>query len=317
MRLQSLLILLLLTACDESDVAIGPTGPTLPPPTTTAPIEPEPIDRGVPFSWDDTRGLLIFAGTQATEAQIVGLHNGLKSRAWPTITYNVCSETTDWKGTLWAVGPDAFSRENLDNLRRFLKVTAELGDQVRLNIFCTLRDNKNWMSKNAEKYIIKVVDIVKEFDHVTLSIGNEIQHRDSWFKNHNTRIRIARDWIRLAGFQGLIGADDNIGCANPDFCSFKYQYAGLGFVPDFHPWRNRDPGPGAMREIVRVNGLPTVFSETTCYSRWRNDPLCTTSQEQILLYMRRAEREGIVFFFHSTDGLQWPTKVSHFDWIPS
>ncbi len=310
-----ILLALALVGCEDA-----PRGPTIPdmPPMEPAPPEPapEPFNPGPMFSWDDTRGLLIFAGTQATEAQIVGLHNELKSKGWPTITYNVCSETTDWRGSPWAVGPPAFSKENLDNLRRFLKVTAELGDQVRLNIFCTLRDNHQWMSANWKRYTIKVAEISAEFDHVLLSIANEPYHRDSWFKNRIDRMIRIVDYARLAGFLGPMGTDDSLGCPDPNVCNFEYAYRSLGFTPDFHPFRSPDPGPGTLRALVRVNGLPLVISEPTCYSEWRSGRLCTGDRDRILSYMRRAEREGIVFFFHSTDGLQWPQKPN-FDWIPS
>lgn len=312
-KLILLLLALVLVGCDNKDATM-PTGPTLP---RLSPMpEPEPFNPGPSFSWDGTRGILLFAGTQGTEAEIVSLHNELMFLGWPVVTFNTCSETTDWRGSPWAVGPDALGRENLDNLRRFLKTTAELGAQVQLNIFCTLRDNEAWMDLHAEDYTTIVTNIAKKYDHVAINIGNEIQHTGSWFKNSIKRIKRVRDLIRLAGFQGLVGTDDGIGCAG---CSYKYQYANLGFVSNFHPWRNKDPNQRAMRQIVEVNrGLPVIFSETTCYSSWREDRLCTKSRDQIRLYMHRAEAEGIIFFFHSTYwGLQFPTVMEGEDWIPS
>lgn len=311
-----LLLALVLVGCSNED-ARSPVAPEMPnlPPVEPEP-EPEPFNPGVQFSWENTRGIVLFAGTQGTEAQIIALNGDLRAKGWPTITYNVCSETTDWRGSPWAVGPDARSVENLDNLRRFLKVTAELGDQVRMNIFCTLRDNHAWMDLHYLEYTRTVAIIVKDFDHVSLSVANEAMHPGSYFKSWPVAIRRVRDEARQAGFQGLIGADDGLGCPDPKVCNFNYAYRHLGFIPDFHPFRSPDPGRGTLQALRSINGLPLILSETTCYSSWREDRLCTKSKERILQYMRRTERLGIVFFFHSTDGLQWPTVVSTFEWIP-
>ena len=81
--------------CDRS-LSTTPTNtntPTTTPPTTPPDI---PFNPGVTFSWDNTRGILIFPGTQATEIEIVALDSRLKSKGWPTITYHICAETSFW-----------------------------------------------------------------------------------------------------------------------------------------------------------------------------------------------------------------------------
>ena len=259
----------------------------------------------------------MFPGAQGTRGQIESLDAKLRGRGWPIPTYNVCSEVTEWAGTPWNDGPPAFSKENLDNLRRFLKVTAELGSQVKLNIFCTLRDNKSWMATNYIKYTKTIVAIAKDFDHLTLDVSNEAIHPGSWFEADPNRIRTVRDVARQAGWTGLMGTDDNIGRMG----GFDYQFRSLGFIPEFHPFRNPDPGPGWFDKLQLAHGF-VVISEPTAYSTWRKAPnpdrerdwCCTDNKDQILAYMRRVEARGMVWFYHSTVGLEWP--LSSFVWIP-
>ena len=305
-----LALVLSLIACDPVNIS-GPSPSPEPPPPEVVLGPAPPVFRGVPFSWSPTRGILVFAGTQANAHQIQILNQKLLSAGWPTPTYNVCSEVSAWESTPWSDGPPPFSKENLDNLRRFLQVTAELGSQVRLNIFCTLRDNTNWMKLNAQRYTKVIVRIVNDFDHVVISIANEPWHPSSKYLRQNANMRKVRDWIRLAGWKGLIGADDNIDSAGT---SFAYTYRNLGFIPDFHPYRNPDPNGRAMDRMVAENGLPLIISEPTAYSKWRSGICCTKSKQQILDYMHRAERRGIIWFYHSTSGLIWPKET--FEWIP-
>lgn len=300
--------LALLFACNRTTV----TMPDLPTDDTPLVL----INRGIDFSWDGTRGALLFAGTQGTEPQLRALIARFNS-VWPgkQLVFNMCSETSGWFGTLWALGPPALSPENRENLARFLRVTAETGTLVRLNIFCSVRDQLGWMDKYAEQYARQVATDVRDFNHVFLSVSNEPVHPDSWFNRPNTmeRLRRIRDIARLAGFVGPMGADDGLARGAG---VYEYAYSHLGFVPDFHPFRNPDPQRKHFRRLVAANGLPLIISESTCYSTWHDlGGLCTDDKEQILDYLRGAEREGIVFFFHSTDGLQWPQKP-HFDWIP-
>ena len=314
MRRLLLALAFVLTTCNDKVSVTGPSPPQAPPP----PVEEtpvEPVSRGRLFSWDDTRGILLFAGTQATESEIRTLDARIRSLGWPTPTYNVCSEVSEWEQGPWSDGPPAKGEVNLTNLRRFLTVTAELDSQVRLNIFCTVRDNFKWMRMNLEEYTTRVAKIASEYDHVALSVANEPHHPSSYFKHNMPAMRKVRDVARMAGFTGLIGADDGLGCPDPDVCNFEYQYKSLGFIPDFHPFRNPDPGPGTLKALVRINGLPLIISESTAYSTWRYSGCCTDSKDNILVYMRRSERLGIVWFFHSTDGLQWPQIP--FEWIPS
>lgn len=316
-------------ACDES-VITGPSGGGDPPPPTTTSTPPEdiPFNPGVTFSWDDTRGILVFAATQASEAQIQALDNRLRMSGWPTPTYHICSETWRWDGTPWAIGTAPFSKQNLDNLRRFLRVTAELGSQVLLDVFCTVRDDKPWMNarneselKNAERYAITVAEIAKDSDHIAIHVANEPWHQDSWFDERTDRLRLIRDTLRMAGFRGMIGADDN--GARPGDTKYDSGYRSLGFWPDFHPWRHdgmgRDlvPTRDDFREMRERNPFGrVVISEPIAYSSWRTGGCCTDNRELVTRNMRDAEAEGLVWFFHGTDNLQWPTLVQHFEWIP-
>jgi hypothetical protein len=168
------------------------------------------------------------------------------------------------------------------------------------------------MTANAQRYTQTVVKLLEGYDHVFLSIANEPYHQNSWFSGRDGRLRQVRDWARLAGFQGGIGTDDNIGSPGT---SFRYSYTSLGFVTDFHPYRNPDPNAAAFAKMVAENPRPVVISEPTAYSSWREGRCCTADREQVLSYMRRAEREGIIWFYHSTSGLEWPQK--DFEWIPT
>ena len=64
-----LALFLSLAACDPINIS-GPSPPPAPPPPEMEPgPPPPPVSRGVPFSWSHTRGILVFAGTQASEHQ--------------------------------------------------------------------------------------------------------------------------------------------------------------------------------------------------------------------------------------------------------
>jgi len=312
-----LILMAIIVAVNCNDSMVSPTPLELPLPNEPEPPPLAPVSRGVMFSWEGTRGILLFAGTQGTKGQISHLDSKLHSAGWPMVTYNVCSETGAWEHTPWNDGPPPFSQENLDNLRRFLTVTAELGSQVKLNIFCTLRDNTDWMVTNAKKYTRIVAEIASKFDHIVLSIANEPYHQSSKWLQRLDNMRRVRDWARLAGFHGMMGADDKAGRDG----NVSYQYRSLGFTPEFHPFRNPDPGPGWFDKLQRAHGL-VVISEPTAYSVWRKPPkgrerdwCCTDNKAQILSYMRRVETRGMVWFYHSTVSLEWP--LSSFDWIPS
>ena len=306
------------SGCNDS--VLTPTPIDIPPPVGPGPEPPPPpMNPGVMFSWEGTRGILLFPGTQGSRSQIESLDFRLRSLGWPTPTYNVCSEVAAWEGTPWNDGPGAFSEENLDNLQRFLTTTAELGSQVKLNIFCTLRDNLGWMETNAERYTRKIASIASEFDHIVLSIANEPHHPNSKWLKQSGNMRRVRDWARLAGFQGLMGADDKADRVH----GFSYQYRSLGFIPEFHPFRNPDPGPGWFDKLQAEHGF-AVISEPTAYSTWRKAPnadrerdwCCTDDKAQILAYMRRVEARGMVWFYHSTYyGLEWYGGLA--EWIPS
>ena len=278
-------------------------------------MEP-PRDLGRDFSWDGVRGYLLFPGTQLSETEIEAIDNKLRGR-WPgkVITYNVCSETALWasQGAPWPSGPPALSPENKANLRRFLATTARLNSQVKLNIFCTVRDNAVWMRNHGAELARMVGLIAGEYNHVTVSIANEYYHPASAIRD-GRRLREFRDILRLAGFHGLIGTDDNIGCPG---CNVSYNgdLRALGFIPDFHPYRLEDPSRGpsrkVFRRIARENGF-AVISEPLAYSKTRTGRCCTDSKEEIRRIMCDAEAEGLVWFHHSTDGLEGVLP----SWVP-
>lgn len=308
-----------ITACDDPPTMTGPT-PTPAPtePSEPAPPPPEPVIPGPDWSFGNTRGWLSFPAPQASSAQLRQTIWEFR-QAWPgkTLAINACSEVARWEHTPYNDGPEPFSDENLENLRRFLNVTADEGVQVRLNIFCTVRDTHRWMDENWERYTRTVARMVAKHNHVFLSVANEPYHRDSWFKNNDDRIRAVRDAARGAGFTGFMGADDNLGCPDPNICSFVYAYRRLGFTPDFHPYRDPEPGPGSLRALVAANGLPLLISEPVCYSTTRDDRLCTGDQTRIISYFRKAEREGIEMYYHSLYyGLDYPNGNPQEKWIP-
>ncbi len=285
----------------------------IPPPVGPGPPVIPPHDPGRDFSWSNVRGYLLFPGTQLSEGEITAIDQKVKGR-WPgkTLTYNICSETFGRgpQGVEWPAGPAPFSGDNLANLERFLDTTARLGSQVKLNIFCTMRDNIGWMRANAARYAGVVGQIAAEYNHVTVSIANEYYHPASALRD-GSRLRELRDKVRAAGFRGYIGTDDNIGCPG---CSVVYNGAlrALGFTPDFHPYRSPNPTRNALRRIARENGLPTIISEPVAYSTSRTGRCCTDSKAEIRRYMCDAEAEGLVWFFHSTDGLEGVLP----SWVP-
>ncbi len=289
-----------------------------PPPGQPPPVEPEPPvepphDRGVEFQWEGVRGYLLFPGTQLSEGEISAIDNKLRTR-WPgkIITYNTCYETALWaaQDVQWPSGPPALSPENQANLRRFLDTTARLGSQVKLNMFCTVRDNATWMGNHAVALATIVGRITGEYDHVTVSIANEYYHPASAIRD-GRRLRELRDAVRAAGFRGYIGTDDNIGCAG---CSMEYNpdLRALGFIPDFHPYRNPNPTRKALARIARENRGFAVISEPTAYSTTRKGGCCTSDKGELKRYMCDAEAEGLIWFHHSTDGLEGVLP----SWVP-
>ncbi len=321
-------MLLEFTGCGDSPSSPDPPPPTPTTTTTTAPV----FNPGVTFSWNDTRGILVFAGTQAREGEIISLDGRLRGMGWPTPFYHVCSEVARWESTPWADGPEPFSEENLENLERFLRVTAEIGSQVMLDVFCTVRDAPNWMTGNqtwvingrqrtgnrGEIYAELIGSMLEPYDHVVVHVANEIWHPASWFRGSTSRIRAHRDAIRAGGFRGEIGTDDNSSGARDVI--YNDAFRGLGFWPDFHPWREIDgrdsvPNREDLRKMVRRNSWGrVVISEPIAYSETRGGGCCTDNRNLVTQYMRDAEAEGIVWTYHSTDGLLWPQQS--FGWLP-
>ena len=316
MRKLLLALALVFMSCGDSNVT-GPSPPPVPPPPVEQPPPPPPVVRGPQFSWDNVRGVLLFAGTQGDEMQLTRLIHFFKS-AWPNkqLAFNVCSEVSEWESTPWNDGPAAFSKENLENLERFLRVTAENNVMVKLNIFCTMRDNHGWMQRNWERYVGTVVKVAKKFDHINLSVANEPYHPDSWLREGD-RVRRVRDRARMSGWHGPMSADDTIGDRRREdgsLADVRYAYRSLGFTPEFHPFRNPNPKPRDFDQMVAENGLPLIISEPTAYSTTREGGCCTDNQQEITAYFRQAERRGITMFLHSTTGLLWP--LEDFSWIP-
>lgn len=312
------------TRCDDSP----PTSPG-PGPTTSipAPPPPPPHNPGPDFTHFNTRGLLRFPIIHDSEGEIHWTIQRFRS-AWPDkdLVINMCSEVAEWSQTPWCDGPPAYSPQNLDALRRFLKLTASEGVYVRLNIFCTVRDNHAWMNDHWREYTRTIANIAKEYNHVFLSVANEPYHPDSWLRA-GRRVRDVRDVARQSGFRGPMGADDTIGPPGAPRREFDYEYALLDFTPDFHPWRWIErggrqvlsvPGPSDFDRMVTQNGIPLLISEPIAYSTSREGGCCTEDRNVILAYFRQAERRGITMYFHSTYwGLEClGTNPNGDSWIP-
>lgn len=336
--------LAILVGCDNSSVTGPSPPPPPPPPVDPEPPSPPPFNPGSPFGFTGTRGILVFPGTQATETDIRALHNRARAAGFPRITWHACAETVEWEGTPWLDftingGPDdVYTRENLQNLINFLTVTADLGDQVIMDVFCTVRDNHKWMEaqglyegpfhpdalsgSNWWIWSTLVAYNSREFEHVAFHIANEPWHPASWFRNDLrgvSKLRDARDSMRLAGFRGHIGADDNLG--RPGDHRYNREYRDLGFWPDYHPWREDADGndliptSAELEDIKRKNPFGTgVFSEPIAFSPWRGGGCCTDNKRLVTRYMERVERLDMMFIYHSTSGLEWPGQ--QFDWLP-
>jgi len=242
------------------------------------------------------------------------------------LVLNVCSEVSLWDATPWCDSPyPAQSPQNLRNLEQFLDITAESGVLVRLNIFCTVRDNLTWMEANWESYTKTVAEIAKDYNHVFLSVANEPYHPNSKWLRAGNHVRDVRDVARMAGFTGPMGADDTIGPPHAPRREFDYEYSNLGFTPDFHPWRTDArgrlsvPGSSDFDRMVAQNGTPLLISEPISYSTSHaDDGCCTDDKDVILRYFRQAERRGITMYYHSTFwGLECLNSNPDGDaWIP-
>ena len=296
-------------ACNE-DIA-GPTPlpiPLPPPGPATKPSDPV-FNPGVDFV-HGTRGILVFAGTQATENEIQALDSRLRGLGWSRPSYHVCAEVADWEHTRWSDGPPAFSKENLENLDRFLAVTADLGSQVLLDVVCTIRDTSSF--DRIVEFAQIIGNRIKDYDHVAVHIANEYWHPSSNIRN-TVYMQWLRDTIRVAGFKGMIGTDDNAG--RPGQYIYDPALRRLGFWTDFHPWRIPVPNRHDFRRMVQRNPEPVVISEPIAYSsEYGDEGCCTASREVIMDYVCGAELEDITMYYHSTDGLLWPSK--NFEWIP-
>lgn len=295
-------------ACDDP-----PTRPSPPPPTTTStPPTPPPHNPGRTFSWDNTRGFLLFPGTQDVKSDIIGMHWRLRRANWPVITWHVCAEVAQWEATPWRDGPHQWSVENRINLQRFLDTTAELGDQVLLDVLCTIRDDPSQGMGAYLEWANYVGGVASAYNHIAIHIANEHWHPASQVRDVG-RIRQLRDALRQAGFDGPIGADDNFNLGD---ITYNPALRALGFWPDAHPWRNPDPTNLQIKEMVQKNGGFLVISEPTAYSRDYSGGLVTRSRRQITDYMRACEDvPGCVYTFHSTcPGLEG--LVCNPDWIP-
>jgi len=301
-----------LIACQEGSVTLPQPPPMEPPPATTT--IPPPINRGVPFSFQHTRGILVFPGTQASEGEILALDAQLRSLGWPRPMYHVCAETSFWQaqGIPWPSGPTPFDgTENITNLKRFLDTTASLRSQVLLDVYCTVRDARREVVPDERffRWARTVGDIASEYDHVAIHIANEYWHGGSRLRTRSS-MQTAHDQIRSGGFVGLVSSDDNF---NPGDVRFD-SLGGILQWPDAHPWRNPDPTPSQIEDMVRKNGT-LVISEPTAYGG-RSGGCCTTNRNQILKYMRACEDiSGCVWMYHSVCGLGWPAQCT-FDWIP-
>lgn len=307
MRRLALLLVLILAACDGQ---VGPTPVNIPLPTPNpAPPSEVVFNPGIPFA-HGTRGILIFPAIQAAEDRIRALDARLRSLGWARPSYHVCAETADWEHTPWNDGPPAFSCENLENLDRFLRVTAELGSQVLLDVVCTIRDSSNFNRINEFAGII--ASRVKNFDHVALHVANEHHHPSSNVRIVS-QIRELRDTLRTAGFRGMIGTDDK---ATRHDMVYNPALAALGFWTDFHPWRV--PGPPTRRQLQTMfdlNAAPHVISEPIAYSPdYDSENCCADSRALIKQHICDGEEVGFTMYYHSTDGLLWPDV--DFEWIP-
>ena len=121
-----------------------------------------------------------------------------------------------------------------------------------------------------------------------------------------------RDTLRGAGFLGMIGTDDNAG--QPRDILYNPGLKRLGFWNDFHPWRVPVPTRSDFRRMVEANGLPLVISEPKAYSSTLAGNCCSDNRAEIKQMICAGEKEGATMYYHSTDGLLWPTV--DFEWIP-
>jgi hypothetical protein len=302
--------------------------PDLPPGSGGA-GEPAPFppkkDPGVTFTWNQTRGILTFGGTNAEPAEITSLVEEARSRGWRGITFNTCAETSFWdsQGTPWAANatPDPFDgEENLEQLERYLDATASAGVQVLLNVYCTVRDEPRSVVPDARffRFARTVAGMAGEYNHVHLSVANEWWHRSA---STESRLRApgamerAISEIRASGYSRDITSDSNffINRFGEEVIEFD-SIGGRLYPPTAHPWRSPNPTKSQLRRMAqRYPDL--VITEPTAYSTTRGGGCCTADRAEIVRYMCDAEFVGIIWFYHSTDGLGWPNMGS-FEWLP-
>lgn len=299
-----LIFCLVFVACplDDCDSAAGPSPPPDPVTTTTTSVPEGPPRVDQEFTWDWAAGFSLFAGLRLEEHQIRSLF--AQARNARRNTARVCAETEFWRGD---ESYPAIPR-SAEKLRAFLDVVARIpGAQVLLINNCTLKHSSNF--KMQEEWNIRASRVAGEFKNVAIEVVNEPQRHLDFFhdKEHLVRQLIREARTHSGGLQ--IGADDSFHRSSTNLR--HYLFSSVDFV-SFHPARTShdrpwDPNRADMREVKDANpGKQVVFSETVAWddngdncSNW----LRTCERERIINYERRCEREGIVFFFHSEDGL--------------
>ena len=314
-------LLLLLASCGDNEFTSPTPPPAPPPPTTSIPPPPDPFNPGAQFRLVGTRGMLVFAGTQASSGEIQDLWARTVAANWPTVTWHVCSEVSRWaaQGAPLASGPPENSDENIENLIRFLDTAADLNTQVLLDVFCTIRDARPSSITDQEllEYAQRIALIANEYNHVAIHVSNEWWHGGSRLKE-NAMMDRAYNVIN-AHFDGLISSDQNM-TRNNKRERFDTRGGRLEWA-DWHPFRNPDPTARDLEIIAGVNPGAWI-SEPTAYDpdapkNPRRDLCCTANKQQIMDYMHNAERVGLIWTHHSRcPGLLWPQLCASPDWIP-
>lgn len=170
-------------------------------------------------------------------------------------TVRVLAETGGWKkyNRGWLPpGPDAFTKAARKDIKKLLRVTAEMGIQVELVSSGTIRQMP---FRYQVRWARKVAKWAKPFPHVFLNAMNEPQ-------TSSLSQEEVLGLIRALKVSGLpVGVDSQAEAGHWRFPKiWKRECDWIGV----HPRRSPELNLSEIQHVVDLNGL-TLFNETTSY----------------------------------------------------
>jgi len=298
-----------------------PTRPTPTPPPAPAPGPPSP-PLAAQFAWDDAVGFTAFSATMGSEGEVRALWHRALANGFNTA--RVCAEVQTWGFTGYLPdGEPAESEENIENLRRWLKVTASIpGAQTLLMPVCTMKEDGTPLT-NVTSWVRFVAKEAAKYPNVAIEVVNEVWKTDSSLRSTEIKIQLLRE-ARASCPQCPLGMDDKFNRPSDVYPRKLRRFVDF---PSAHLWRDPpNPGPRVFRRMVQNNGGLLVFSETVPFgdaddrARYpsisgRNPNHIADRNRVINLLKSCYSVPGCVLFLHGFRHLGYPDGAS-LPWFP-